>query len=173
MVMEQAARLSADPVVRFAALTHDLGKGTTPSQHWPRHHGHEARSAELLEGLCERLRVPNEYRDTALTVARYHGLAHRAAELRASTVLELLENLDAFRRPARLQQFLLACEADMRGRKGFEQRPYPQAAYLQNARELAASIKPDASVIKQLSGEKIAEHLRRARIQALEQLPRP
>lgn len=173
MVMEQAARLSTDPVVRFAALTHDLGKGTTPPQYWPRHHGHETRSAELLEGLCERLRIPNEYRDTALAVARYHGLAHRAAELRASTVLELLENLDAFRRPARLQQFLLACEADMRGRKGFEERPYPQAEYLRNARELAASIKPDASAIKQLSGEKIAEHLREARIRALEQLPRP
>lgn len=170
MVMEQAARLSADPVVRFAALTHDLGKGTTPPQHWPRHHGHEARSAELLEGLCARLRVPNEYRDTALAVARYHGLAHRVAELRAGTLLELLENLDAFRRPERLQQFVLACEADMRGRKGLEAQPYPQGEYLQRARAIAAAIKPDPVAIQGMSGEQIAEHLRRARIRALEQL---
>lgn len=173
MVMEQAARLSSDPAVRFAALTHDLGKGTTPPQHWPRHHGHEARSAELLERLCERLRVPNEYRDVGLAVARYHGLAHRAMELRSSTLLELLENLDAFRRPVRLQQFLLACEADMRGRKGFEERAYPQAAYVQQARDTAAAVKPDWAKIQDMGGDKIAEHVRRARIHALEQLPRP
>lgn len=173
MVMEQAARLSQDPVVRFAALMHDLGKGTTLAEHLPRHHGHEARSAELLEALCERMRVPKEYRDTALTVARYHGLSHRAAELRSSTVLELLENLDAFRRPTRLQQFLLACEADMRGRKGFEDRPYPQAEFLRLARDTAAAVKPDAEKIRDLSGQQIAEQLRRARIQALDHLPRP
>jgi tRNA nucleotidyltransferase (CCA-adding enzyme) len=167
MVLEQAARLSNDPIVRFAALTHDLGKGVTPKEHWPKHHGHEATSVKLLDELCARLRVPTNFRECAAGVARYHGHAHRALELRPATVLELLENLDALRRPARFEQFLLACEADIRGRTGFEDREYPQANYLRRAQALVADVKPDASTMAALSGPQIGEHIRAARIAAL------
>jgi len=167
MVLEQAARLSTDPIVRFAALTHDLGKASTPKELLPKHHGHEAASVKLLDGLCARLRIPNEYRDCAAGVARYHGHAHRALELRPSTVLELLENLDAFRRPGRFEDFLLACEADMRGRTGFEERAYAQADYLRRAHSLAAAVKLDAATLAELPGAKIGERLREARLTTL------
>jgi tRNA nucleotidyltransferase (CCA-adding enzyme) len=147
MVLEQAARLSAQPSVRFAALTHDLGKGATPKEQWPKHHGHEAASVQLLEKLCDRLRVPNEYRECAAGVARYHGHAHRAQELRPATVL--------------------ACEADMRGRTGFEERAYPQADYLRRAQGIAAAVKLDAATLATLPGPKIGERIREARIAAL------
>jgi tRNA nucleotidyltransferase (CCA-adding enzyme) len=167
MVLAQAAKLSDDPIVRFAALTHDLGKGATPKEEWPRHIGHEAVSAQLLDGLCTRLRVPTEFRDCALAVARYHGLAHRAEELRPATVLELLENLDALRRPARFELFLTACEADYRGRTGFEDRPYGQSVYLRKAREIAANVKLEPERMATLSGTQIAVQLRQARIAEL------
>jgi tRNA nucleotidyltransferase (CCA-adding enzyme) len=170
MVMEQAAQLTSDPVVRFAGLTHDLGKATTPRSEWPRHIGHEERSVGLIESLCDRLHVPNNYRELAVLVARHHGKAHRALELRAPTVLALLESLDAFRRAPRLEQFILACEADMRGRTGFEQRPYPQADRLRRARELAAAVTLDESARAGLTGEQIAERLRARRTEALARL---
>lgn len=167
MVLEQAAKLSGDPIVRFAALTHDLGKGVTPKEHWPKHHGHEAASVELLHALCDRLRVPNEYRDCAAAVARYHGHAHRALELRHATLLDLLENLDAFRRPARFEQFVLACEADFRGRTGLEDRDYPQAAYLRRALAIAAAVKLDADTLARFAGPQIRERFHEARVGAL------
>jgi len=169
-VLEQATRLSTEPVVRFAALTHDLGKGTTPPAEWPRHIGHEQRGIELIEAMSRRLRVPNEYRDLAVLVARYHGLAHRVAELRSSTLLELLEHTDALRRPERFERFILACEADMRGRTGFEARPYPQGERLRAARAILADTTLDAAEREGLSGPQIAERLRRKRLTALEKL---
>lgn len=169
-VLEQATRLSTEPVVRFAALTHDLGKGTTPPAEWPRHIGHEQRGVELIEAMSRRLRVPNEYRDLAVLVARYHGLAHRVAELRSSTLLELLEHTDALRRPERFERFILACEADMRGRTGFEARPYPQGERLRAARAILADTTLDAAEREGLSGPQIAERLRRKRLAALEKL---
>ncbi|PZN34087.1 MAG: multifunctional CCA addition/repair protein [Proteobacteria bacterium] len=169
-VLEQATRLSTEPVVRFAALTHDLGKGTTPPAEWPRHIGHEQRGVELIEAMSRRLRVPNEYRDLAVLVARYHGLAHRVAELRSSTLLELLEHTDALRRPERFERFILACEADMRGRTGFEARPYPQGERLRAARAILADTTLDAAEREGLSGPQIAERLRRKRLTALEKL---
>jgi len=167
MVLEQAAKLTVDPLVRFAALVHDLGKGVTPAEILPRHIGHENRSAELVKSLCTRLRIPNEYRDLAVITARYHGLCHRAAELRPTTVLELLENIDAMRRPIRFEQFLLACEADMRGRTGFETRPYPQADHLRRAYSAASTVKLDPQITQTLDGQQIAERIRRARIDAI------
>jgi len=164
MVLEQAARLTSDPVVRFAALTHDLGKGTTPRAEWPRHRGHEVRSVNLLHGLSDRLRVPNEFRQVAALVARHHGVVHRALELRDSTVLDLLEQVDALRRPARFEQFLLACEADMRGRTGFEQRPYPQAALLRSALQAAASVELPPEALASCTGVQIAAQYRAARL---------
>jgi len=172
MVLEQAVRLSPDPVVRFAALMHDLGKGTTPKDILPRHIGHEFRGVPLVESVCARWRVPNEYRDLALICAAQHGKLHAAFEMRSSTLLEFLEKLDALRRPQRFEQFLLACEADARGRTGFEDRAYPQNAFLKQARELVVAIRPDAEMCRDKTGEQIAEALRRERIAALEQLER-
>jgi tRNA nucleotidyltransferase (CCA-adding enzyme) len=167
MVLDQAAHLSPDPKVRFAALVHDLGKATTPRAEWPSHRGHEQRSVELIESLCERLRVPGEYRDLAVIVARYHGNAHRAFELRPQTILEMLERADAFRRPERFAQALLACEADSRGRLGLEQAPYPQRPYLHAAQAAAAGVKPGSAELAQLSGPKIADWLHTARLRAI------
>ncbi len=127
MVLEQACRLSKDPLVRFAALVHDLGKGTTPEEEWPSHRGHEERGVGLVNGLCDRLKIPNKYRELAVMTSRYHLNCHRVEEMRADTILKKLEQMDALRRPGRFAQFLIACEADSRGRTGFEQRDYPQA----------------------------------------------
>ena len=170
MVLDQAAALSADPTVRFAALVHDLGKGTTPRQEWPSHRGHEERSVALIAALAERLRLPAEYRELGVIVARYHGIVHRAFELKPKTILEFMEHADAFRRPERFAQALLACEADSRGRAGLENVPYPQRGYLQAARAAAAAVKPTPEEIGTLAGAKIAEHLQRRRLHAIAEL---
>ena len=140
MCLEQAARLSDDPVVRFATLVHDLGKGTTPPAYWPSHHGHEERGVALIAALSKRLRVPTRFAALGKLVSQYHTHCHRAEQLRADTLLTLLEALDAFRRPLQLGQFLLACEADARGRTGFEERPYPQADRVRAAFAAASAI---------------------------------
>jgi len=170
MVLDQAAVLSADSKVRFAALVHDLGKGTTPHEEWPSHRGHEERSVMLIESLSERLRVPGEYRELSVIVARYHGSVHRALELRPKTILEMFEKADAFRRPERFAQALLACEADSRGRLGLETNPYPQRDYLLAAREAAAAIKPSAQDIAERDGAKIAQRLHERRVHAIAEL---
>jgi tRNA nucleotidyltransferase (CCA-adding enzyme) len=170
MVLDQACALSADPKLRFAALTHDLGKGTTPRVEWPSHRGHEERSVALLEALCARLRIPGEYRELAVIVARYHGNVHRAFELKPGTVLEFMERADAFRRPARFAEALLACEADSRGRAGLELDPYPQRPYLLAARDAAAAIKPSEADIAAGDGARIAEDLHRRRLLAIAEL---
>lgn len=127
MVMDMAAQLEASLPVRFAAMTHDLGKGVTPADILPSHRGHEAHSVRLLEPLCARLRVPSECRELAVLVARYHGDIHRAAELRPETMVKIIEQADGVRRPDRFMQALLACECDARGRTGHENDAYPQA----------------------------------------------
>lgn len=167
LCMHAAARLGLDAETRFAVLLHDLGKGTTPPQFWPAHHGHEDRSVTLARRLCERLRVPTAFRELAEIVARYHGLCHRAAELRPATVLKLLEGTDAFRRPERFAKFLLACEADLKGRTGLENAPYPQAALLQRALEAAAAVDSKPLVADGLGGEPLRNALRDARTAAI------
>jgi tRNA nucleotidyltransferase (CCA-adding enzyme) len=167
MALEQAALLSPEPTVRFAALVHDLGKGTTPPGEWPSHRGHEERSVASIEAMSLRLRLPGEYRDLGVIVARYHGIVHRAFELKPKTILEFMEHADAFRRPERFTQALLACEADSRGRTGLENEPYPQRAYLQSARAAAAAIKPTPEEITSLGGAKIAERLHQRRVRAI------
>ncbi|MDY6946242.1 MAG: multifunctional CCA addition/repair protein [Pseudomonadota bacterium] len=169
MVLDQAAKLSADPVVRFAALTHDLGKATTPTHELPRHVAHEERGVEIVEAMCDRLRIPNAYRELGILVSRYHLHMHKVTELRPRTVLELLENLDAFRRPARLELFLLACEADARGRKGLEQREYPQPEYLSRARAIAAGVTLSEAERAGLQGFEIAKRLHDKRVHALQE----
>ena len=171
MVLDQAARLSPDPRVRFAALVHDLGKGTTPAAELPRHIGHEQRGVELIEALCRRLRIPNDYRDLAVKVARYHGHCHRALELRADTLLETLTGLDAFRRPEILEDFLLACEADSRGRGGggkhANDRPYSQADVFRVAFAAARAVDARALAGQGLQGAALGERLRELRCDAI------
>lgn len=168
-VVDMAARLSRDLEVRFAALCHDLGKGTTPPEILPRHHGHEERSVELVARVCDRFRVPHRHRDLALITARYHGLVHNLEELRPSTLQNLLERTDALRRPERFQQMLIACEADYRGRAGYGERPYPQAETLRRLREVAAAV--DAQAIAETAPEPrlIPSRIREARIAAIRQ----
>jgi len=144
-VVDEAAARGLSLPARWAALLHDLGKGTTPAEFWPRHHGHEERGVALVQAICERLRAPSECRDLAVLVARDHGNAHRALELRPATLVELLERLDAFRRPERFEAFLSACAADFRGRPGHETLPYPQADRLRAA--LLAARGVDAGAI--------------------------
>jgi len=167
LVMRAAARLTDSPRIRFAALMHDLGKGETAPDLWPRHVGHEERGARLVRQLSERLRVPTDYRHLAELTARWHGLTHRALELRATTILQLLEHCDALRRPERFREFLLACEADFRGRAGWEGRSYPEAALLAAALDaaLAATLAPEER--RGLSGEQIGEALRKKRLNAI------
>ncbi len=130
MAIDHAAATGARLAVRFATLLHDVGKGTTPREQWPRHPGHEERSPALIDALCERLRVPVECRDLARLVAREHELMHRALELRPGTLARLLERLDVLRKPQRLDDLIAACESDWRGRLGFGDRPWPQAERL-------------------------------------------
>jgi tRNA nucleotidyltransferase (CCA-adding enzyme) len=134
----------------------------------PSHRGHAERGVAIVDALCERLRVPARFRDLARLVARHHGNVHRAAELRPGTLLDLLEALDAFRRPERLDQALLACEADYRGRLGFADRPYPQADRVRAAFTAAATV--DASAIAAATPDRIAEQLRQARVEAIRRL---
>jgi tRNA nucleotidyltransferase (CCA-adding enzyme) len=173
MVLDMAARLSPLTNVRFAALTHDLGKAHTPREKWPRHPGHEVASVRLVGELCDRLRIPNEFRELAILVARHHGVVHRALELRAGTVLELLENTDALRRPERFEAFLLACEADARGRTGLEDRAYGQGEYLRTALDAVRNCAPTADDIATQPGAEIAARLRKRRLQALTAVRRP
>jgi tRNA nucleotidyltransferase (CCA-adding enzyme) len=173
MVLDQAVALGADAAVRFAALVHDLGKGATPRAEWPGHRGHEERSVALIETLAARLRVPTAYRELALIVARDHGLVHRALELRPGTIVEMFERVDAFRRPDRFADMLLACEADYRGRAGLQARPYPQRPWLQAARDAAAAVRPAPGDLASGSGVKIAAGLRRARSAAIAAIAAP
>jgi tRNA nucleotidyltransferase (CCA-adding enzyme) len=167
LVVDQAAKLTDDTRVRFAALMHDLGKGNTPEEDWPSHHEHETRGVELVRNFCRRFRVPNEYRDLAVLVTRFHLHCHRADELRPETLLEVLEALDAFRRPERIEQFLLACEADARGRKGLEDKPYPQAEIMRAAFAAASAV--GSSAAAGLQGPAVGEKIRQERIAAIKQ----
>ncbi len=167
MVIDYAAGQNHALDTRFAALTHDLGKAATPREEWPRHTGHEARSVGLVAALCERLRVPADCRDLALIMAREHGNIHRAAELRAATIVKLLQSADAFRKPDRFARLLQACECDKRGRLGGEHKPYPPAARMSTAYQAAAAV--DAGAIAQHAGEpaRIKEKVHQARVTAV------
>ncbi|MEW8506738.1 MAG: multifunctional CCA addition/repair protein [Candidatus Thiodiazotropha sp.] len=159
LALQVAVALSDDVEVRFATLTHDLGKATTPKRVLPSHYGHEERGRRLIEQLCERLSAPRRFLELARSCATYHGYLHRLYELRPKTVLKLLTGLDAFRRPQRLDQFILVCQADFQGRDGFRQRPYPQGEDLKRLYRAAAEVSAetlDASLMGRLLGDAIA-----------------
>ncbi|MDE1950409.1 MAG: multifunctional CCA addition/repair protein [Burkholderiales bacterium] len=152
LVLDQAAALGAPLTVRWACLMHDLGKGTTPPEQWPRHIGHEARSAALARAVAQRLRVPNDCRELADAVAREHGNVHRCGEFGAAALLRLIERCDAIRRPQRFAELLLACECDARGRAGREAEAYEQAPRL--AAALAAALAVDTAAVAAVAAER-------------------
>lgn len=167
LALKQAVRRAADEVVRFAVLTHDLGKATTPPELLPAHHGHEERGVSLIEALCERLRVPREHRELAVLVSRLHTNVHRTLELKPSTIVRLLAQADAMRRPARFEQLLEACTLDATGRLGLEDQDYPQAARLRAALNVVSSVAPQALLARGIKGPALAEALTQARVEAL------
>ncbi|MFN7096824.1 MAG: multifunctional CCA addition/repair protein, partial [Gammaproteobacteria bacterium] len=167
MVVDAAAQLTHDPMVRFAALVHDLGKALTPPKYWPSHHGHEEGGVPVIQALCQRLKIPNDYRDLAFLVSRHHGMVHRIFECKPNTIIKLLEKTDAFRRPERFDAFLLACMADFRGRTTFEDKPYPHIDYLRKAFAAARDISPKPLIEQGLTGVALAEALRQLRIKAV------
>ena len=165
MVLEQSANLNADAEVRFAALVHDLGKADTPADILPRHIGHEARSEKRISQLCSRLRVPASYRQLAMLVAKYHTHCHQSFELKASSIVKLFENLDAFRKPERFEKFLLACKADAKGRLGFEESEYAQSEFLNKLYEICSQVDAKPFVDQGVSGPDVSAAIRRKRIQ--------
>jgi tRNA nucleotidyltransferase (CCA-adding enzyme) len=173
LALRAAVNLGGNVAARFAVLMHDLGKGVTPAHTLPSHHGHEDAGVALVEQLCARVRVPNQLRELAMIAARYHTHVHRAFELRSDTVLKTLESCDALRRPERFADFLLACEADARGRQGLENRDYPQRAFFARARDAVAAVALSAEERTGRSGEQIGQELRKRRIAVIEAIERP
>ena len=171
LVSDMAARLApGDALIGFAALTHDLGKALTPQAMLPRHIGHEHTGLQPLRGVCERLKVPTEHRELALIACREHLNVHRLFELRDSTVLELLTRCDAFRKPERIAQLALVCEADQRGRGGMADSDYPQGPELQRLHAAALAVNARDLAAQGLSGPAIGLALAKARVQAIAQV---
>ncbi|MEF8768250.1 MAG: multifunctional CCA addition/repair protein [Candidatus Accumulibacter phosphatis] len=169
MVVDQSAQRACALPVRWAALLHDLGKGSTPETDLPRHPGHEERSVELAGEVCARLKVPVDCRDLALLVARYHGKVHRAHELTAATIVRLLENTDALRRPGRFEQLLEACACDFHGRLGWQERPYPAPDLFRQALLAVHSVNAAAIARACPDRTQIAARLHAARVAAVRQ----
>ena len=170
LCLKRSAQLEAPVTVRFAVLAHDLGKGTTPVEVLPKHIMHESRGLPLVDALCSRLKVPTAHRELARMTCQQHTNVHRALELRPETVLKLLEDTDALRRPDRFRELLLACQCDAQGRTGLEDKPYPQREYLQKALATAAGVQLNDAERAGLSGTAIANELRNRRRTALEAL---
>jgi tRNA nucleotidyltransferase (CCA-adding enzyme) len=170
MVIDQAAKLTDDIAVRFAALCHDLGKGTTPSDILPQHNGHEARSIKLTQTLCQRIRVPKDIETLALKVAEYHTHVHLLFELRPATILQVIEALDAFRRPDRFEQYLLAGEADFRGRPGYEDLPLPAINVFKQCFSVCQTVTAQAFIEAGKQGPEIGKAIRKQRINLIKQI---
>ncbi|TXY06853.1 multifunctional CCA addition/repair protein [Vibrio mimicus] len=170
MVTKQAVLLSDSLPVRFAAQVHDLGKGVTPPSEWPSHKLHCHTGLKVIESLCDRIRVPNEFRDLALAVCAQHSNIHRADELKPATKLKVLGLLDVWRKPERLEQVLLCCEADHRGRLGLEEKPYPQRDIFLRAYQAALSVEVQAVIRDGFQGKQIKEELDKRRIQAISEV---
>ena len=168
MSLQQAVKLGGAGDVRFAVLLHDLGKGITPEEELPRHIAHEFRGTKLVKAACKRLKAPNQYRDLALKACEYHLHSHRAMELRGKTLLKLLNATDALRRPDRFEAFLLACEADARGRLGLEDKPYPQGRYLREAREIVMEV--TAGLFPGVEGKALGQAIAEERVRRLDEL---
>ncbi len=171
MVLQQAAKLTKSRKTRFAALCHDLGKCLSPRHQLPSHHGHEEQGVKIIQQLCKRLRIHNDYRDLAIITSRFHLHVHRVFELRAETLLKTLEGLDALRKPERFEAFLIACIADARGRKNRENIDYPQADYLREAAQAISTINIEELKQQNLKGKDMAAAISNLRIQAIQNIP--
>lgn len=167
MVAKQAAKLSSSLPVRLAAQLHDLGKGITPPEEWPSHKMHCHTGLKLIKEVCQRQKVPNEFRDLALLVCEHHSNVHRAQELRPATFIKILDKMDCWRKPERLEQVLLCCQADHAGRKGLENQPYPQSQLFKNAFQAALSVEVKHIVAAGFKGAAIREELTKQRIEAV------
>jgi len=170
LVLQAACELSTENAVRFAALCHDFGKGLTPKEKWPRHPGHEKAGVKLIDDFCTRLRVPKQYQRLAHIVGLYHGDCHRLLDASADTIYQLLLRLDAFRASSVVEEFILACTADHRGRTGYEGSPYPQGELLMLACDAAKRVESKSFVEQGLKGEALGEAIARARIEAIEKI---
>ena len=166
-VLEQSSLHKQPLTVRWACLLHDLGKGLTPEEEWPRHIAHEHTGLKLIKAVNERFKAPKDCQELALLVGQYHTHGHRALELKASTLLELLQSFDIYRRPQRFEEFIAACEMGARGRKGLEQRSYPQADYLRGAAKAARAVAVQPLLEQGFKGPELGEALKRERLKAL------
>ena len=166
MALEVATSLTADPIIRFATLVHDLGKALSPMNSWPRHHGHEESGVAVIESLCARLRIPNDYRTLATIVSRYHLNIHRLQDLRASTIVTLLEQTDAFRRPQLFYNLLIACQADVQGRG--KKVNYPQTRLWTYILTECAKVNPQVLIAQGYEGKAIKEALHKRRVACVE-----
>ncbi|AOE49155.1 multifunctional CCA addition/repair protein [Kangiella sediminilitoris] len=169
MVLEQAAKKSEQPMVRFAAVLHDLGKGVTPSEQWPQHRGHEESGVPLIKSLCRRIKAPKDYENLAIQVSRFHLHSHKMFELKAKTVYKVLKSIGAYRQGTILEQFIIACEADFNGRLGLEQDPYPQAQLLRQSYEASKNIDAKPLMDKGLEGAKLGQAIERERISRIKE----
>ena len=170
MVLEQCALLTNDSSTRFAALCHDLGKGVTPKEQWPSHRGHEKNGVAVIEKLAKRMRIPTDFTRLAKVVSEFHLHLHRIEELTPKTIVKVLERTDAFRKPERFEQVLIACEADYRGRTGFENRDYPQSQLMRDALAACQGVSVSEIIEQGYEGSKIAEEIHRRRISQVKHL---
>ena len=167
MVLKQAVSLSTEVSVRFASLCHDLGKGKTPEDQWPKHYGHEKSGLSLVKQICNNLKVPNAVKRLSLLVCEFHLHSHRAFELKPSTLLSLLDKLDAWRKPEDFELFLITCQADATGRLGEENSPYPQAQYLRDIFSACKNIQPRIFVEQGLKGVEIKNAINNKRLEII------
>lgn len=170
MVIDYAAKSGFSLPIRFAGLTHDLGKGTTPKDMWPRHTGHEVRSVNLLQDVSKRLRVPNECKELAQIVAKFHGKVHQVSQMSPDKALQFLIDTDAIRQPQRFKDFLLACECDSRGRTGFETAELPEANVLIGLLEVVLAVDAGAVAKQHTAPEAIKKAVFDARLAAIKQV---
>ena len=167
-VLEQAAIHHQPLSVRWACLLHDLGKGLTPESEWPRHIAHEHTGLRLIKAVNARFKVPRDCQELAMLVGQYHTHGHRALELKASTLFELMQSFDIYRRPQRFEEFIAGCEMDARGRLGFEQRDYPQAEYLRGAANAARAVAVQPLRDQGYEGPELGEALKQERLKAVQ-----
>ena len=167
LTVQEAAKLTNSIAVRFAALCHDVGKGVTPKEEWPHHYRHNAEGVPIAMRLCERLKVPTDIRDFTLLAVQHHDLVHSIEQLKPSTIVNLLNTIDVWRKPERLEQLILVSEADCKGRTGWENEPYPQADYLRQAYQVATQITAKQVIAEGISGAAIKAALQEKRINAL------